>query len=164
MTTTPVGVIERSIDIAARPEIVFRLLTDPQYILRWQGLEAEVDARPGGIYRVRMNALGDTIRGEYLEVTPTSRIVYTWGWEIGDLPVPAGSTTVEITLVPTEVGTHLRLRHSGLPAIEQLVEQHGGGWDHYLSRLAATAEGRPLPVDPWGDGSMGDAPPSGTPE
>jgi uncharacterized protein YndB with AHSA1/START domain len=157
MTTTPSSVIERSLDIAARPEIVFRLLTDPKQILRWQGLEADVDAQPGGIYRVKMNALGHTILGRFIEVTPVSRVVFTWGWEHTDIPVPAGSTTVEITLTPSGNGTLLHLLHRGLPPVEELVQAHSLGWDHYIERLAAVAEGRPLEADdPWAAGSMGE--------
>jgi uncharacterized protein YndB with AHSA1/START domain len=36
-------------------------------------------------------------RGQYIEVVPHSRIVFSFGWE-GDEGVPPGSSTVEITL------------------------------------------------------------------
>lgn len=44
-----------------------------------QGVKAELDPRPGGVYRVWMDA--DTVaRGEYVEVESPRRVVFTWGW------------------------------------------------------------------------------------
>ncbi len=44
MTTESTIAIEREVRIAARPEIVFRLLTDAREMLKWQGIDAELDA------------------------------------------------------------------------------------------------------------------------
>jgi mannose-6-phosphate isomerase-like protein (cupin superfamily) len=74
------GAVEREIRIDARPETVFEFFTDPALLLRWKGLEADLDARPGGIYRVVVNARS-TVRGEFVEVEPPSRVVFTWGFE-----------------------------------------------------------------------------------
>lgn len=85
--------VEREIRILARPETIFPFFTDPAKMVRWKGTEAALDPRPGGIYRV--NVTGQNIaRGEYREIVPYSRIVFTWGWE-GDAAVPPGSTTIE---------------------------------------------------------------------
>lgn len=155
MTTHVGGIVEQTLRIAARPEIVFNLLTDARQVLRWQGIEAEVEARPGGLLRIRMNARGDTIRGRFLEVTPYTRVVYTWGWEVGELPVPAESSTVEITLTPDGAGTLLHLLHRGLPELDEVTEAHAGGWARYLGRLATVAEGRDPGPDDWALGVMG---------
>ena len=56
--TTDTAILEREIRIAARPEIVFGLLTDAKQLLRWQGVDAEIVARPGGIYRVQLSTDG----------------------------------------------------------------------------------------------------------
>ena len=89
----------------------------------------------------------DIAKGEYVEVTPFSRVVFTWGWESEGNPVPPGSSTVEITLVPDGEGTLVRLRHSGLPT-DHAREQHSQGWAHYLNRLTFAAEGRDPGPDP----------------
>ena len=47
----------------------------------------------------------------------------------GGHPIPAGSTTVEITLHPEGDKTRVRLAHRGLP--DDAVSDHTGGWDHY---------------------------------
>jgi uncharacterized protein YndB with AHSA1/START domain len=156
VTETRVGVVEREVRIAARPEVVFGLLTDAQQMLRWQGLDAEIDATPGGMYRVRMNALGHIAAGRFIEVVPHTRIVFSWGWETGVFPIPPESTTVEITLTPDADGTVLHLRHHGLPPAAEITDAHAGGWARYLVRLATVAEGRDPGPDDWADGRMGE--------
>ena len=86
-------VIERHIRIAARPETVFSFFTDPVKMKQWKGINASLDPRPGGIYRVEINGR-DVTRGEYVEVVPYSRVVFTWGWEGENSPLAPGSTTV----------------------------------------------------------------------
>jgi uncharacterized protein YndB with AHSA1/START domain len=133
--------IERRID--APREEVFVYLTDPVKYTKWKGMAAELDPRPGGVYRVRMNS--DTVAlGEYLAVEAPSRVVFTWGWE-GDEVVPPGSTTVEITLREDGDGTILRLRHTGFPT-DEAAASHREGWAMYVERLSvATSGGDPGP-------------------
>lgn len=135
---TDAGVIEREITIAASPRTVFKLLTDPDQYVRWKGRLAELDARPRGRYRVDLGDAG-IVSGEYTEVIPFRRVVFTWGWE-GNAGVPPGSTTVEIDLEPYVGGTKLHLIHRGVPAAAR--GSHTEGWDHFLPRLIAVAEGR----------------------
>lgn len=149
------GVVERELRIAARPEIVFGLLTDPEQIIRWHGIAVEADARPGGVYRVHSNELGHVEEGQFLEVVPFTRLVYSWGWAPGPFDVAAGSTTVTFTLTPEGDGTRLHLMHTGLPSAVPITMAHGAGWDHYLARMVLVAEGQEVPVDPWRTGNMG---------
>ncbi len=76
--TIDVDVIERVIDIAASPETVFTLLTDPVEYVRWKGRAAELDPRAGGAFHVSFKDAA--VRGEYVEVIPNRRVVFTWGW------------------------------------------------------------------------------------
>jgi uncharacterized protein YndB with AHSA1/START domain len=136
MTQEQSDVLERELHIAARPEIVFAFFIDPGKMMRWMGKDAMLDPRPGGICRIDIN--GYVARGEYLEVVPHSRVVFTWGWENeGSTPRP-GESTVEISLIPDGEGTILRLRHLGLNAEERV--NHGQGWDQFLPNLVAAAE------------------------
>ncbi|HUF58455.1 MAG TPA: SRPBCC domain-containing protein [Actinomycetota bacterium] len=132
----PVVEVERR--IAATPDEVFTYLTDPEKYTRWKGQQAELDPRPGGRYRVRMGPEAVAL-GEYVEVEPPSRVVFTWGWE-GSGDVPPGSTTVEITLHADGDGTLLRLRHTGFPS-EADADLHREGWQMYVGRLVEVAAG-----------------------
>jgi uncharacterized protein YndB with AHSA1/START domain len=143
----------REILIDATPETIFPLLTTTEGYLRWEGTEAELDARPGGIYRVLV-ASGFQGVGEFVEVVPNERVVFTFGWDMPDNPITPGSTRVEITLTPEGGKTLLRLSHTGLPDDDAVV-QHIHGWDHYLGRLAVVAAGGEVgpdtgPGDPAG--------------
>jgi uncharacterized protein YndB with AHSA1/START domain len=130
-------VIERQIRIAAPPETVFEFFTDPQKMLQWLGREVTVDLRPGGLIRIDHNGR-DIARGEFLEVVPGRRLVFTWGWEAGgDSSVPPGSTTVEIDLLPDGDGTIVRLRHWNLPAASRQMYERG--WELHLTDLQKTA-------------------------
>jgi uncharacterized protein YndB with AHSA1/START domain len=73
-------VVEREVRIAARPETVFDFFVDPAKMRRWKGRKAELDPKPGGVYRVEINEQA-VVSGEYLEVEAPSRLVFTWGWE-----------------------------------------------------------------------------------
>jgi len=131
--------LEREIMIDATPETIFPLLTTTEGYLRWEGTEAENDARPGGIYRIVV-AGAYAGAGEFVEVVPNEKVVFTFGWDMPDNPITPGSTEVEITLHPEGSKTRLRLVHRGLPD-DDAVAQHIHGWDHYLGRLAVVSAG-----------------------
>jgi uncharacterized protein YndB with AHSA1/START domain len=114
-------------------------------MVRWKGIEATLEPRPGGIYRVTINGRA-IASGRYLEVVPPRKVVFTWGWEGEGHPLPPGSSRVEITLEPDGDGTLVRLVHSGLAP--ELQAEHGHGWDHYLARLATRAAGGDPGPDP----------------
>jgi len=138
--------LSKEICIEAPPQVVFEFLTDPVKMLRWMGVAAQMEAKPGGIYRLNPNGR-DIIRGEYLEVVPNSKVVFTWGFEQPGHQIGSGATIVEIHLEPRGSGTWVRLIHRDLPP--ELRERHAMGWAHYLSRLRATAEGHDPGPDPY---------------
>src|SRR5215471_4541703 len=140
--------IRREVMIDAPPDVVFSFFTDPAKFILWLGRVAELDARPGGLFRVNVNGR-DVVRGTFLEVVPPRRVVFTWGWEGKESAVPPGSTRVEITLAPEGAGgTRLRLTHTGLP--EPSRGGHDEGWVHYLARLGVAAPGGDPGPDPLG--------------
>ena len=146
MAASDSDAVEVEIRIAARPETVFSFFVDPAKMMRWKGIDASLDPRPGGTYRVDINGR-NVARGEYLEVVPYNRLVFTWGWEGEGSPLPPGSSTVEVTLTSDGDGTIVRLRHLGLPAEQR--DAHAEGWNHYLPRLAIAAAGGDPGPDPW---------------
>jgi uncharacterized protein YndB with AHSA1/START domain len=142
----PAVVVERL--IKAQPETVFTFFTDPVRWLQWQGVEATLDPRPGGAFRINVHGGGDGwASGHFVELDPPRRLVFTWGWEMPGNPVPAGSSTVTVDLLPDPAGTLVRLTHTGLPATA--AGRHSEGWEHYLPRLVIAAEGGEPGRDPW---------------
>ena len=134
--TATTKAIEREIRIEASPAIVFSYLTDPGKMAMWMGREVRADAKPGGALEIDYNLM-DRMRGEYLEVVPNSRVVFSWGWSSLGEQTPPGASKVEVTLTPDGSGTLLRLVHSGLEGPE--AESHSQGWDMFLGLLADTA-------------------------
>jgi uncharacterized protein YndB with AHSA1/START domain len=128
----------REILIDATPDTIWPFLTESDKQVQWHGTVAEIDPRPGGVYRVLVMGQYQTA-GEYVEVVPKEKVVFTFGWEQEGNPVQPGSTTIEITLHPDGDKTRVRLVHRGLP--DDVVSDHSQGWDHYLGRLAIAATG-----------------------
>lgn len=136
------------VTIQASPATVFEFFTDPDKMRRWKGRDRiELDARPGGTYLCDVTGSA-AAAGEFVEVDPPHRVVFTWGWE-GSESVPPGSSTVDVTLTAQGDATVVRLVHRGLPARERA--QHAQGWDHYLGRLRMAAGGGDPGPDPWRD-------------
>jgi len=154
------SVTEHEVRIAARPETVFGYFTDPVRLVQWMGVEAMLDPRPGGAFRLVfhpttsvVDMLGElapgepnVVLGEFVDVVPHSRIVFTWGYERRLFALPPQATEVEVSLEPDGDGTVLRLVHRRLPATATAF--HRVGWEHYLARLTLLAAGHDPGADP----------------
>jgi uncharacterized protein YndB with AHSA1/START domain len=138
--------IVKDIYLDAPASLVYEFLTEPAKIVQWLGTGADVNPRPGGLFRIPM--LGnDVVRGTYLEAVPNSKVTFTWGFEGEGHELPAGSTVVEITLAPEGAGTRLKLVHRELPA--DWLPDHSAGWDYCLARIQLVAQGgHASPFDP----------------
>ena len=136
--------IQREVTIDADAATVFAFFTDPERLMRWIGVTAELEPRPGGTMLVEVIPAA-VARGEFKEVVPVSRLAYTWGWE-GREKVPPGSSLIEVDLTPRNGSTIVRFTHSGLPPEE--VPAHRDGWNHYLDRLVIAAAGGDPGPDP----------------
>jgi uncharacterized protein YndB with AHSA1/START domain len=138
LTEPGTSVVEQTLRISARPETVWRYWTDAQRMCDWWGAAAELDPRPGGTCRVAMET-GRVMRGEFVELVPYERIVFSFGFEPAENapPITAGSTLVEVTLAADGADTILTLRHSGIPAAH--ADEHRAGWSHTLPLLAEVA-------------------------
>jgi uncharacterized protein YndB with AHSA1/START domain len=115
----------------APPERVYAYFTDPELLVRWfcpnpdLPTTAELDVRPGGDWRVVM---GDwVVGGSYVEVDPTTRLVFTFDWEDDD----EDATTVTVQITPKGDASRLVLEH------EEYGEDsgHQEGWLLTLARL-----------------------------
>jgi uncharacterized protein YndB with AHSA1/START domain len=153
--TTETAIVDRTLTIEASPETVWEFFVDPEKMTRWMGVEAAAEPQPAGLYRCVVIP-GHIAVGEYVELDPPHRLVFTWGWEQSDSPsaIGPGSSTIEVELTPEGDGTRLHFVHRDLPS-EAAAESHGVGWDHYLPRLEIAAAGGDPGEDPWLTQDMG---------
>jgi uncharacterized protein YndB with AHSA1/START domain len=106
----------------APPERVWRALTEPAAIVKWNppdGFVAEVhelDLRVGGRYRMSFIHLGNGQRhsfgGSYREIVPNERLVATDRFDDDKLP---GEMLTTYTLRAVSCGTELTVEQAGLP-------------------------------------------------
>jgi uncharacterized protein YndB with AHSA1/START domain len=125
--------------LKARRELVFEAWTRPDLMARWffPGEDWTVtvtsDLRVGGRYEVAMrDAAGGqhTQFGEYREVVPVSRLVFTWSCP--ELSVVDSVVTVDLT---DQGGrTDLVLTHE-LPPDPKIRRGHEDGWQGCLGNL-----------------------------
>jgi uncharacterized protein YndB with AHSA1/START domain len=136
------GVVKAEIEIDAPRERVFRSLTDPAELAAWWGSDAmyrtydwTIDLRPGGRWSARARGADGsemTVDGEYLEVEPPRRLVYTWRPSWDDYAV----TTVRFDLEMTATGTRVLVTHTGFGDRTTAALGTGEGWRRILEWLA----------------------------
>jgi uncharacterized protein (TIGR03086 family) len=135
----------KSTVLPVTPEDAFALLTEPERLRRWQTVSARVDLRAGGDYRWTI-VPGHVAAGTFREVEPGKRLVFGWGWE-GNPDLLPDTSTVTVTVEPTDGGTRVTLEHDGLT--EEQAASHAEGWDHYFERLEKVATRGDAGPDEW---------------
>lgn len=132
----------------AAPEKVYAAWTDPAMIARWFGPDggldrgsettAEADVRKGGRYSfVFHTADGErhNSHGEYLEVEPNRKLVFTWEW----ITMPERRSKVTLTFLPKDGGTLFTLFHDQF-FDEAARDNHEQGWTRCLDALSKFLE------------------------
>lgn len=142
---------EESIDIVARKvvkasrEIAFEVWTRPEHVEKWWSPTetarctlCEIDLRADGRYRLHMSDPADgthcEVEGEFREITPPQRLVYTWNARTDQGDVKNTLVTVEFH-AKTDEETEIVVRHSGLPDTP-IREGHREGWEKMLASYA----------------------------
>ena len=145
--------VVRELTIAAKPETVWEFFVDPEKAIRWMGIDATLEPKPGGLYRVEV--IPDTVaRGTFVELDPPRRLVLHVGLgaEARRRDVrrrSRDSRRSRSRSSRTGDGTLLRFEHRDLPTGEAAA-RHGHGWDHFLPRLAEAASGGiPAAIPGW---------------
>lgn len=128
--------IERTLDLRATPERVWRALTDAGELGAWFGASGSLDLRPGGDGFFEWTGDG-RFAARVEAVDPPRHLAWRWARE-KDTPIDDGpSTLVEFRLEPAAGGgTRLHLRESGFERPEDRVA-NSGGWLEELGELTA---------------------------
>ena len=138
----------------ATPELAFQAWTSPEHIQQWMRPEpgmvvplASMDLRVGGKFRIQMkHADGEffTAAGEFREVKPPERLVYTWDWEKDGSEADFGELEGKTTLITVEFlkrgnQTEFVLTHSRFATVESR-DNHAEGWSQCAECFANFVE------------------------
>ena len=132
--------------LATVPEKIYRAFTDADALAKWlppNGFTCKVhhfDAQVGGTFKMSFTNFttkqSHSFGGEYKELVPHERLVYTDRFDDPNLP---GEMVVTVTLRAVAVGTELTVTQEGIPdAIP--VEACYLGWQESLINLAKLVE------------------------
>ncbi|MFI5322575.1 MAG: SRPBCC domain-containing protein [Thermodesulfobacteriota bacterium] len=129
-------VVVKKLIRAGRDE-VFEAFTDPEIMTKWfypfEGGRAEVknSLRVGGQYSIIMFEAGGGMyeyTGEYRDIQPPERLVFTWNSN------HVQGTVVTVTLAVVDGGTEVAIIHDLLPT-KEARKNHSKGWTGCLNNL-----------------------------
>ena len=153
VSTTRTSPLESELTITrvfdAPRELVFKAWTQPAHLQRWWGPHAftnpvcEVDLRVGGTWKIVMRFTRDgsehTSTGEYREIVPPERLVFTnIALDKDGNRLLEGLTTVILEELGDKTKLTLQTRMKGLvPYADRMLDGMEPGWTQSLERLAA---------------------------
>jgi uncharacterized protein YndB with AHSA1/START domain len=130
--------------LPANPAVVFDALTQPAIMARWffagpdWNARVEGEPRVGGRYSIEMVMPDGNVAkmwGQYNELDPPTRVVFTWNTD----RVSNTVVTIELTARGTDE-TELVLYHL-LPEEAEVQRMHQAGWLACLENLAGVLAG-----------------------
>ena len=142
----PTGTVRLHRVLRTRPERVYRAFLEPAAMAKWippYGFTCTVhhmEPKVGGSFRMSFTNFGSgnshSFGGEYLELVPNEKLLYTDKFDDPNLP---GEIRVTVTLKPVSCGTELNIVQEGLPEVIP-VEMCTLGWQESLEQLAKLVE------------------------
>jgi uncharacterized protein YndB with AHSA1/START domain len=144
------GSIERELHIDASPEVVFEVLTSPDYIRDWWSAETDFEPVAGATSQFTWtneeSGSKQSAPFTVFEVDPPRRFSFRWTYDEDEVAGPDNSLLVTFELIPAGEGTAVRFRESGFrergweaAVLEAHYNDHRQGWDFYLPRLVEAA-------------------------
>ena len=135
-------------EFRAPRSLVFRAWSDAEMLPRWfcpEGCDLpfqRFDPRVGGTYRVCMRGKESGtewwVQGEFLEIVPDERIVFTHVWD--DVARrPDEDSVVTVTFSDTDVGTRMHFFQQRFVSTFER-DDHRGGWISCFNRLDKLVE------------------------
>lgn len=125
--------VKQTIKVEAKPEEVFKALTDGSTLPKWFPSKAESKPETGGRLRLEWEFEEAEKNGfqesKYLEVVENEKLVYTWD-------ASGQETKVSIELSGSNGSTEIALEHVGWDAgMDEAAEMHGQIWAGYMQNL-----------------------------
>jgi uncharacterized protein YndB with AHSA1/START domain len=149
-TTAELTRINRTIEIQAPPERVWRALTNAKELSTWFQVTVEGDIAPGNEVWMTSVCKGQTVRFRvlFVEMTPPTRFVWQWHPGAVDPNIDYSKeprTTVTFTLEPSGSGTRVSLAETGFNEISlarraKVFGDNNQGWAEVLVWLSNYAE------------------------
>jgi len=132
--------------LSTSPQKVYRAFLEADALAQWlppNGFTCTVhhlEPKTGGTFKMSFRNFttghGHSFGGEYLELTPGERLVYTDRFDDPNLP---GEIRVTVTLKKVSVGTEVQIEQAGVPDVIP-PEACYLGWQQSLRNLARLVE------------------------
>ena len=142
----PTGTVRLQRVLRTKPEKLYRAFLDADAMAKWippYGFTCKVhhmDAKVGGTFKMSFTNFstgnGHSFGGEYRELVPNEKLVYTDKFDDPNLP---GEILVTVNLKPVVCGTEIHIEQSGIPEMIP-VEMCYLGWQESLEQLAKLVE------------------------
>ena len=142
------GSIEREIHVDASPEIVFEVISSPQHMREWwNGVETGLSPTPGAVAELawgRETAQSHIEQVTVVDAEPPRLFSFRWVYDGDAVASPTNSLLVTFELIPSGVGTLIRLTETGFrqkgwesATLEAAYADHSNGWDIFVPSLGA---------------------------
>jgi uncharacterized protein YndB with AHSA1/START domain len=143
MSETVKGTIIRTYQVNAKPERAFKAFTNKDDLEMWKSDHYEIDPKKGGKFKMGLESDGFAVTGEFLEVVPDEKIVYSWRMMQYDektgklIPNFSQDSPTKVTVKFEKAGssgTKITLIHEGFPERNEEFYMHETGWDLLIGR------------------------------
>src|SRR5580704_6153029 len=143
MNVAELSRIDRTIEIKAPPERVWRALTSATELSAWFQVTIEGEIAPGNeVWMTSMHPqhTGQRFRVRFIEMAPPVRFIWQWHPGASDAAVDYSReprTTVTFTLEPSETGTRLKVAETGFDEISlarraKVYGDNSQGWTEVI--------------------------------
>jgi uncharacterized protein YndB with AHSA1/START domain len=130
--------VSKSFDISK--EKLYKAWTEPEELKQWwkpmdkQLTKVENEITEGGTVRYQFED-NLQVRGEYKEVTPGEKLVYSWIWEVPEESLHKGEYLLTVSFKDDgDGGSSLDISQQNIME-EHAVKPHQTGWDGALEDL-----------------------------
>ena len=132
--------IQVSKSFNASKEKLYKAWTEPEELKQWwkpmdkQLTKVENEITEGGTVRYQFED-NLQVRGEYKEVTPGEKLVYSWIWEVPEESLHKGEYLLTVSFKDDgDGGSSLDISQQNIME-EHAVKPHQTGWDEALEDL-----------------------------